>query len=125
MRKVIPTLLSLLCLGAMSSVAHAAPQPCGTRVPNVPTKLLRISNNSDTMLYAFLQSPERSAAGLQDLWMQAVCGVTDWTLSGGKWVTNRAFHTTRNYRAYITTNAATSGEFRRGGLKSRSPITLS
>jgi hypothetical protein len=95
----------------MSSAAQAAPLVCGTRISEVPTKKLRIYNNSETTLYAFMQSPERSGEGVQDLWMQAVCGVKDWTFDSSKgiWVTDRKFQTTRNYRAYIETGFTDKG----------------
>ena len=91
----------------MSGVAHAAAQPCGTRLNYIPTKTLRISNNTQSPLWVVMQAPNQSLG--QDLWMQAVCGVTDWTLNGGTYVTTRGFNTTRLYRAYFWTGDPTGG----------------
>ncbi|HMK88024.1 MAG TPA: hypothetical protein VK446_00110 [Methylocystis sp.] len=122
MPKVIPSLLTLLCLGAVSSAAHAAPQPCGSRIAYVPTKTLKVYNNSETTLYMFLQSPEKSGSNVADLWMQSVCGVTDWTLNSGVYGSTRTFQTTRNYRAYIDTGFSDGGIPQHGWIEIAVPF---
>jgi hypothetical protein len=78
MSRLSTTLLSLLCLSAMSDAVSAAPKLCGARTTSMPTKTIRIYNNSTTTpLYVFMQSPQRNAPDYGDLWMRSACGVQD------------------------------------------------
>jgi hypothetical protein len=88
----------------------------------VPTKKVRIYNNSTTPLNVYIQSPkiEGLLPADADLWMQAACKITSWDSSS--FISDQRFLTTRLYRAYVEINNSSKGIPPRGFVEVTIPF---
>ncbi|GLI93827.1 hypothetical protein [Methylocystis echinoides] len=112
MTKLSVPLLSLCCVIAAS---HASAATCDGGSGPVPTKTIRIYNNSTGPLNVYVQSPkiEGIKPADADLWMQAACKITSWDPI--TFISDQRFLTKKLYRAYIEINNASKGIAPNGG----------
>jgi hypothetical protein len=114
--RTISTFFAFALLVALAAAA-AAQSPS-----DVPSKKIRIFNNTSGPIYVFIQSPARlKELNTSDLWMQAQFKIDDWD---SNFRTQRTFNTSRLYRAYFEVGEKSGGSEPSSGIAPNQSIEI-